>query len=134
MAGFKSYYLCDELLDHVLSGATWSPPGTVYFALYTAAPTPAGGGTEVSGGSYARVAKTNNSTNFPAASNQTKKNATIIDFGTATADWGDIVGMGILDAASGGNLLYYAPLTVQRTVRNGDSFSVAIDGLTVTEA
>jgi len=134
MAGFKSYYLCDELLDHVLGGSTFSPPGTVYFALYTAAPTPAGGGTEVSGGSYARVAKTNNSTNFPASSNQTKKNATVIDFGTATADWGTIVGIGILDAASGGNLIYYGPLSVPRTINNGDSFSVAINGMTVTEA
>jgi hypothetical protein len=51
-----------------------------------------------------------------------------------TATWGTIVGVGILDAASGGNLLYYGPLSVPRTVNNGDSFSVAINGMTVTEA
>lgn len=45
-------------------------PATYYFALMTAMPTGAGGGTEftLSGGSsYVRTAKTNNATNFPNA-------------------------------------------------------------------
>ena len=53
MAGSKSDYLENEILDHVLGGADYSRPATVYIALYTAAPTDAGGGTEVTGGSYA---------------------------------------------------------------------------------
>jgi hypothetical protein len=46
-------------------------PATYYFALMTAMPTGAGGGTEftLSGSSsYVRTAKTNNATNFPNAS------------------------------------------------------------------
>jgi hypothetical protein len=134
MSGFKSYYLCDKLLDHVLGGGDYARPSPVYFALFTVAPTGAGGGTEVSGGGYARIAKTNNSTNFPAASSQTKKNGTVIDFGTASADWGDVMGCGVFDAPTGGNLLIYGPFSVTRTIRNGDSFSIAVNGMTYTEA
>jgi hypothetical protein len=86
MAG-KSEYLENAILDHVLGGPDYTRPGTLYIALYTVAPTDAGGGTEVAGGSYARVAVTNNSTNFPAAAGGAKTNGTLIEFAEATANW-----------------------------------------------
>jgi hypothetical protein len=46
-------------------------PATYYFAMMTAMPTGAGGGTEfisTGGSTYVRTAKTNNTTNFPNAS------------------------------------------------------------------
>ena len=134
MAGSKSDYLENKLLDHVLGGGDYSRPATVYVALYTVAPTDAGGGTEVSGGSYARVAVTNNATNWPAASGGAKSNGTEIAFPTATADWGTVVAFAILDAASGGNFLYWADLTASKTVSNGDTASFAVGELDVTEA
>lgn len=102
-------------------------------ALYTAAPTDAGGGTEVTGGSYARVAVTNNATNWPAAAAGAKSNGTVITFPTATADWGTIVAFAILDASSGGNFLYWATLTTNRDVLTGDVASFAVGTLVVTE-
>jgi hypothetical protein len=45
-------------------------PATYYFALMTAMPTGSGGGTEfisTGGSTYVRIAKTNNTTNWPAA-------------------------------------------------------------------
>lgn len=51
-------FLETELFDHVLRGASWTSPTTVYAALFTAAPGEAGGGTEVTGGSYIRKAIT----------------------------------------------------------------------------
>ena len=60
----KSYYLDNALLEAALRAVSYTSPATVYVALYTAAPGPTGGGTEVSGGSYARTACT-----FGAASN-----------------------------------------------------------------
>lgn len=102
-------------------------------ALYTAAPTDAGGGTEVTGGSYARVAVTNNSTNWPAAAAGAKSNGTVITFPTATADWGTIVAFAILDASSGGNFLYWATLTTNRDILTGDVGSFAVGTLVVTE-
>jgi hypothetical protein len=134
MPGGKANYLSDRLLDHVLGGSDFARPATVYVALFTVLPGPSGGGTEASGGGYSRQALANNSTNWPAASGQTKRNGVEIDFGAATADWGDIVGAALFDAPTGGNLLYYGPFSVTRTVRNGDSFKIPANGATITEA
>ena len=87
MAGFSDH-LEDELLDHVFGGADYTRPTTLYLALYTAAPSDAGGGTECAGGSYARASVTNDATNFPAASGGAKSNGTAIAFAQATASWG----------------------------------------------
>lgn len=133
MPGSKSNFLENELLDHVLGGADYSRPSTVYVALFTAAPSDAGGGTEVSGGSYARKAVTNNGTNWPAAVSGSKSNGTAITFAQATANWGTVVAVGIFDAATDGNLLFWATLTNSRTVFNGDTVTFAIGEIAITE-
>jgi hypothetical protein len=90
----------NTLLDLLYGSGT---PATLYVGLYTSTPGPDGtGGTEVSGGSYARKAVTNNGTNFPAAVDGIKSNGTAITFATATADWGSVDGVGIFAASSGG--------------------------------
>jgi len=129
----KSDYLELELLDHVLGGADYTRPATVYIALYTVTPTDAGGGTEVSGGAYARAAVTNNSSNWPAAAGGSKSNGTQINFAMATAAWGTIVALGIHDALTGGNLLYWGPLTSSVVVNGGQSPYFGVGGLTITE-
>lgn len=126
MAG-KSDYLENELLDHVLGVAAYTAP-TPYVALYTAAPTDAGGGTEVSGGGYAREAAT-----FGAASGGSASNSAIVDFGTTTGAWGTVTHFGIFDALTAGNLLYWGALTSSKTVESGDPVSFPIGDLTVTE-
>lgn len=133
MAGSKSNYLENKLLDHVLGGGDYARPATVYIALYTVAPTDAGGGTEVTGGSYARKDVTNNATNFPAASGGAKSNGTEITFVTATADWGTVVAFGIFDQLSSGNLLYWADLTQSKLISNGDTAKFAIGDIDLTE-
>lgn len=35
----------------------------------------------------------------------------------------------VCDAATAGNILYWCPLTAEKTVNNGDTFNIAIDGL-----
>lgn len=133
MAGFISEYLSHKLLDHVWSATTYTPPATLYCALFTAAPTASGGGTEVSGGSYARVGVTNNGTNFGAAASEIKRNATAITFPSPTANWGTVIGAAWYDASSGGNLLGYGPFGTSRTVLNGDTApSIQINGGTFT--
>jgi hypothetical protein len=117
-----SDYLENALLDHVLGKTTYTGPTTTYPALYTVTPGDAGGGTEVTGGTYARVAVTNNTTNWPNASGGSKSNGVDIDFGTATANWGTVVAVAILDASSGGNFMFYGTLTTPKTVNSGDAF------------
>ncbi len=133
MAGSKSDYLENAILDHVLGGGDFTRPATVYIGLFTAAPTDAGGGTEVTGGSYARKAVTNNATNWPAAAGGEKSNGTEITFVEATATWGAILAFGIFDAVSGGNLLYWADVTEIKTIDNGDTARFAVGDLDITE-
>jgi len=118
--GSFSNFLENELLDHVFGNAAYTAPATLYVALFTATPSDAGGGTEVSGGSYARVAVTNNATNFPAASAGVKSNGTAITFPMATASWGTVAAFGIFDAVTAGNLLAWGALSASRAVANLD--------------
>lgn len=133
MSGFSDF-LELEVLDHVFGAATYTPPATLYVALYTVIPTDANAsGTEVTGGSYARVAVTNNLTNFPAAAAGAKANGTAITFPAPTANWGIVVGFAIYDAATVGNELTWGPITPNKTVNNGDPApSFAIGDLDIT--
>lgn len=130
MSSFSDY-LEDALLDHVFGSADYTPPLVLYVALFTAAPTDAGGGTEVSGGAYARAIVTNNTTNFPAASGGSKSNGIEIAFPQATALWGDVVAVGIFDASTGGNMLAWADITSQ-TVPANATLRIASGALTIT--
>lgn len=133
MAGSKSNYLELKVLDHILGGADFTRPATVYVALYTVAPTDAGGGTEVTGGSYARVSVTNNTTNWPAASNALKSNGTAIKFVQASAGWGTVVAFSIMDALTAGNFLYWGDLTQSKTVDSGDTAEFPSGAIDITE-
>lgn len=117
-----SNYLERKLLDHAFRNVAYTQPTTVYVALFTTVPAGDGtGGTEVSGGSYARqaIAFTAASGGAPASI----PNTSLIQFPTATGNWGTIVGAGIYDASTGGNLLEMGPLTASKTVGTGDSFA-----------
>lgn len=120
------------IMDHILGGPDLTRAATVYAALFTAAPGGGSAGTEVSGGSYARVAITNNATNWPAATNGLKSNGATITFPTATADWGTVVTVGIFDASSGGNLLMTATLSPSQAVPTGVTVSFAVGELDLT--
>lgn len=96
------------ILDNRFGSGT---PATWYFGLTTTVPNDDGTNvTEPVGGSYARVAVTNNVTNFPAASTSggitSKSNGTAVTFANPTGNWGKIVGYVIADALSGGNIRY----------------------------
>lgn len=111
------------ILSAVFRGVTLTPPATLYFALFTAAPTDAGGGTEVIGAGYARVAVVANTTNFPAPSGAPSgtSNAGAITFPAPTADWGSIVAIGVFSAATAGTLWAWAALGTVLSVNAGDA-------------
>lgn len=96
-----------------------------YLALFTTTPTAddGSGGTEVSGGSYARKAIASTDWNAASAGNPTTKtgpeSGVEWDFPTATADWGTINGFGIYSASSGGTLLWFGSLTSPVAVVSG---------------
>ena len=122
-----------EILDHVFGNAAYSAPATTYIGLSTTTITDAGGNiTEPSGGSYARAAVTNNSTNWPAASAGSKANGTTISFATATGSWGTILDFFLADASSGGNILAYGTLTTSKSVTSDDVAQFVAGALTIT--
>ena len=129
MAGNLSNYLENKLVGHSV-GVTWTPPGTTYVALFTATPTETGGGTEVSGGSYSRKSLV-----APTAwtvTGSTATNASAITFTAASADWGTIEALGLFDASTAGNLLWYGPLNTPRTVTNANVFQIDTGQLALT--
>jgi len=129
----KSTYLANKLLDLPVGAVAFTTPATLYFALYTSAPGTGGGGVEVSGGSYARASLSNTTVNFPAASSGAKSNGTAITWPTAAASWGVVVAVGVFDAATGGNLLYFATIS-SKTVDSNDTVSIPVGNFTLTES
>lgn len=99
--------------------------------MFSASPTDAGGGTEFTTGTapaYARVALTNNTTNWPAGN--PKSNGTAITFPTATGDWPRAFAWGIFDASTAGNLLYWGPLATNIKIGSVDSTDVTNNTIT----
>lgn len=118
-----SDYLENALINHIFRNTDFTRPANIYVALFTAAPSDSGGGTEVSGGSYARVAvATGASSGWDAASGGATANTNVVTFPTATADWGTITHVGFFDASTGGNLLFHGALTASKVVSSGDIF------------
>lgn len=131
-AASMSDYLENKVTDWLLRGQTYTVPTTQYFALATTSGSDAACGTEVSGGSYARVAVTSSMANFAGTQSAgstsassgtggTTSNNVAITFPTPTANWGSVVEFCVFDASTSGNLLYRAGLGVSKTVNNGDA-------------
>lgn len=114
-----SDYLEDKLLKHTFANTAFTSPGTVYLGLFTAAPSDTGGGTEVSGGSYARISC---AFSVSGTNPTTATNSSAAEFATATGSWGSVGWVGVYDASSSGNLLAWSALTTAKTVSSGDVF------------
>jgi hypothetical protein len=132
MAGALSDYAENHLIDAFLRGQTYTMPATTYVALTTTTPSDSSCGTEVSGGSYARVAVTSSlanwagtqstgSTTASTGTGGTTSNNNTITFPAPTANWGTVVGFCVFDASTSGNLLFYSTLTTSKTINNGDA-------------
>ena len=130
MSGFSDY-LEDKVLEHVFGGNAFTAPSTLYVALYTVAPSDTGGGTEVSGGAYARQTAT---FTVSGTNPTTASNTAAIEYPSATADYGTVVAVGVLDASSGGNLLAYSTLDSSKVVSSGDVFRFNAGDLDITLA
>jgi len=126
MAEFTDF-MENKIIDHMLRAQAYTPPATVYVGLFTAAPSDAGGGTEVSGGSYARQAA-----GLSAASGGASSNSADITFPQATADWGTVTHLALFDALTAGNMLMWTPLDASKEINNGDTFKLEAGDLDVT--
>jgi len=136
-----SDYLENKLIDH-MRGIAFTAPATWYVALDSVTPADPAGGTEISGGGYARQPITANSTALAATqgagttgassgtSGTTSNNATV-SFTNLPAC--TVAGIGIYDAVSGGNLLFYAAINggTPRTFLAGDNVQFTAGQLSI---
>jgi hypothetical protein len=137
MAG-KSAYLEDKLLNWLKGTAFATAPTTVYVALFTTNPT-ADDGTgvvEVAGSNYARAAITTSSgwsaISGSGVSPHQISNSGVVTFATPSGSWGTIIGIGLYDSLTVGNLLYWSTITSQ-AIASGVVASFAIGALIITD-
>ncbi len=125
-AGEISNHLAEELLDHVFNAAAYTKPEK-WIALFTTDCSDSTPGTEVSGGSYARVQVNDNGGSSPTWDIASEGDPSFVDnthdisFAQASADWGTVVSVAIMDASSSGNMLFYDNGMVDKDVNNGDT-------------
>lgn len=102
-----SNYTSDHLLEWSVGKTAMPTLPTVYVALFTAVGSDDGTGfTEVSGGSYARVATAGSDWNAASGTAPSSlSNANSITFPLSTASWGNVIAWGLYDASTAGNLL-----------------------------
>lgn len=115
-----------RVLNYVFTASSVTRPTAWHIALYTAAPSDTGGGTEVSGGAYARQSAT-----FSVSGN-TATNTAALEYATATAAYGTVSHVGVFDAATGGNLIAYAALATSKAIDTGDVFRIPAGDLDIT--
>lgn len=101
-------------------------PTAWYLGLFTSDPGEGGTGTEVSGGGYSREAVT-----FTVSGN-TATNSGAIEWAAATASWGTVTHIAIMDAASGGNMIASNALTTSKAIGIDDIIRVPAGDLDIT--
>ena len=141
-----STYLEAKVLNHVLTATAFTQPTTRYVALFNNTSGNAlanlQNGTltdevSTSGTAYARQSVT-----FAAASTSgsglsavttSATNATVT-FPTATASFGSITHVAIMDASTAGNVLFFGAVTTSKQIDTGDTFQITSSNLTVALA
>lgn len=134
-AGVLENFAENKIVDAVFRAQALGAPATWYVALRTDACTEGAAETEVSGGSYARVAVTAGltqwagtqsagSTTASSGANGTTSNNATITFPQSAAAWGTLTSVGLYDASTAGNEWICIDLT--------STFNVSGAGVTVS--
>lgn len=120
--------------SEIFGGTAHAAEGTWHVALFTASPTIAGLGTNevATGTGYARVAVTNDTTNFPATSALAGANGAAITFPISTGSWGTITHFGLCNSTTEGtsDVWHFGALTAPVVITSGQTASFAVGALT----
>lgn len=127
------------------TAAAGTGPANLYIGLHNGtalgATPDAGTFTEVSGANYGRATVVSSLANWAgtqgagttvasSGTGGTTSNNNAITFATPSATWGTVTGVGVFDAVTGGNLLFYSDLTASKTINASDSVSFPAGSLT----
>tara|TARA_R110000796_G_scaffold56486_7_gene130846 strand:- start:4174 stop:4611 length:438 start_codon:yes stop_codon:yes gene_type:complete len=141
-----STYTENRTLDFWLkaNSQSTSAPGTVYLALFTGSADSAGQAaatvTNLEEGvltdevSTAGTAYARQSVGFGTISNGTVATSGTVTFPTATADFGTVSHVAVMDASTSGNVIFYGDLTSAKLIESGDTFQITAGSLTITLA
>jgi hypothetical protein len=129
----KSTAVRNSVLDAILGTGQTLSAATLYLALYTVAPTEDGGGTEVTGGSYARLSVSNVDATFPTAVGGSKANAITLAMATPTAPWGTVVAFALHDHATNDSIILWGLLDASVVVDTSDPVQFAAGDLAFDE-
>ena len=139
-SGGVSDYLANKFIDLWFRAQAYTFPANAFFALFTTAPSNAGGGVEVNGPSYGRVSTPFSLLGFSgtqAAGSTVASNGTggvisnnySLAFATPGEAWNAVNSEGVFDALTGGNLLFWNLLTGgARTIAAGSSPQTHVPG------
>jgi len=124
MAALSSY-MANKIIDHMYRNQAFTPPSTVYVALFTASTglSTNNPSAEVSGNGYARQAIA-----LDPASGGATANTADIEFPVATGSWGTITHVAIVDHPSNTtwgtnvNVLAYAAVSPNQAIASGNIF------------
>lgn len=120
------------ILNYLMTAESVTRPTAWYVALYTGAPSDAGGGTEVSGSGYSRK-----TVNWAVASGTggTTSNSNVPTWTASGGAFGTVTHIGIHSASSGsGNLLWHGAMTASKVVNDGDTLEFAAGNIDLTIA
>ncbi len=127
----------NDILDHVLGGATYTQVTTIYIGLSTAVTSDnVDSLAEPSGNGYARIGLSNAVANWAAAAAGVKQNNAIYTFPEASGSWGTVVQFLIWDHltnAAASNLIAAGSLAVSKAITAGDTPRFPINSLSVTQ-
>ena len=138
MSGLGNGYR-NHALDAIF-GIGFTKPATIYVALLSSAITDSAGtgGIELSGSAYARVAVTNNATNFGPAAGGFTTNLTTISFATVTGtSWLSTAGFALYDdslSTASANLIAWGNITTPRVYTVGQTASFVAGSLKIAVA
>jgi hypothetical protein len=141
-----SNYLEAKLLDHTLryGSAPYTGASTLYLALFNNTSSNAATNLEAgtltdevttSSSAYSRKAVTFAAASAAGGTTSSASSATVT-FDTATASWGSITHIAVMDGATAGagNVLFYGAVTTAKTIDTGDTFQVSSGNLTIALA
>lgn len=121
-----SNYAEKLLLDWMMTAGSATRPTAWYVALYTAAPSDSGGGTEVTGSGYSRQSITFDAAATPGG---TTSNNNLVSFTASGGDFGTVSHIGIFDASTSGNLLWHGAMTASKSVSDGETLEFSVGNI-----
>lgn len=132
MSGNLTDFSENKLLEHITGKTAYAKPTNTYLGLFLVVPADDGtGGTEVaSSGGYARVQISWGSASAGSIANNA--NIRFPSANNATSNWGTILGVGIWDTLTVGNLLWYGSLASSVTINSGDNWTLTTGAVTLS--